>query len=403
MRSAVFVLAFAACSSDPPSPASVRAHVDSDLGNVLGQSQSALSSVTAALPAPAAFALAGLGADALPSFDAGCTTAWLDANVFSDESYLGDGTFAIPCATCTTDVQPRVRVEQEDDGALRFALELDAAHDEPVSFLLAHDSLAISLDLDGADQAVAALAEWLGEDAPAALSEGAASARIAIADDALVQVTASIDRPIMIAVAPAGTPLSSDGALRLAADAGPVFVAELDGNAAAGSVSLALGEVIEHVPDGTDLDLAGATANVTFGGGTLAMSNVSLGGKTTTITRGGKPALALDLDPGDGRALSATIAHDSAGNATLAITPRLDLERWVDHAVLGDPPPVYDVTSLVVDGTLLAANGSVSVSTGTFGVATAPATYGFDANAGECVFPLVTAGVTTYSVGACPP
>ncbi|HTR55540.1 MAG TPA: hypothetical protein VMJ10_32900 [Kofleriaceae bacterium] len=407
MRSLLFVL-LAACSSDPPSPATVRAHVDSDLGNVLAQGETALAGVTSALPAPTAFALAGLGADVPPSFDAGATTAWLDANVFADGNYIGDGTFALPCAACPSDVQPRVRVEQDDDGALRFAIELDPAHDEPLSFLLAHDSLAIALDLDGADAATAALAEWLGEAAPTAMTQGAASARIAVTDDSLVQVAVSIDRPIMVAVAPGGTPLSADGALRLAADVGPVFAADLDGSAAAGSISLALGEVVAHTPDGVDLDLAGATGNATLGGGMLTLTNVSLGAKTTTITRGGAPALALDLNPLDGRTLAATVARDADGAPTLAVSPRLDLERWVDHGVLGDAPPVYDVTSLVVDGTLVAGGADVRVATGALAATTAPATYSFDAAAGQCVTasaatdPATGSAFTSYAVGACP-
>ena len=332
MRSFLFVV-LAACSADPPSPASVRAHVDADLGNVLAQSQAALAGTAASLPAPATFALAGLGDDALPSLDAAATTAWLDANVFADANYIGDGTFALPCSTCAADAQPRVHVEQDDDGALRFALELDAAHDEPVSFLLAHDSLAIALDLDGADDATAALAELFGEFAPTAMTQGAASARIAVVGAAHVQVSASIDRPIMVAVAPGGTPLSADGALRFAADAAPVLAADVDGSAPAATVAVGLGEVIAHSPDGTDLDLAGATASATLAAGALSLSNVSLGAKTTTITRGGAPALALDLNPGDGRALSATIAPDTAGNDTLAFVPCLDLERWVRDAL----------------------------------------------------------------------
>ena len=407
MRSLLLVV-LAACSADPPSPASVRAHVDSDLGNVLGQSQAALAGAAADLPAPATFALAGLDGEALPALDASATTAWLDANVFADANYVGDGTFALPCSTCSPDAQPRVRVEQNDDGSLRFAVELDAAHDEPVSFLLAHDSLAIAVDLDGADDAVAALAEMFGATAPTEMTQGAASARIAVVGDAHVQVSASIDRPIMVAVAPQGTPLSADGALRFAADAAPVLAADVDGSAPAATVALALGEVIAHVPAGVDLDLAGATANVTLAAGSLSLSDVSLGGKTTTITRGGAPALALDLNPGDGRALTATIGLDAAGNATLAFVPCLDLERWVDHAVLGDAPPVYDVTSLVVDGMLVTSGGNVRVALGGLAATTAPAAYSFDAAAGQCVTataatdPATGAPFTSYAVVVCP-
>jgi hypothetical protein len=417
------LVVLAACSADPPSPATVRAHVDADLGNVLGQTQGALEGVTG-LPVPATFALAGLGGVGLPSLDASATTAWLDANVFSDANATGDGAFALPaslfcadaeCEARVADAQPRVRVEQEDGGAMRFAIELDGAHDEPLSFLLAHDSLAAELDLDGAAAATAAFAELApifsepGPDAaPTAMTQGAASARIAVLGDAHVQVSASIDRAIMVAAAPGGTPLAGDGAVRFASDAAPVLAIELDGNAPKLTGQLALGETIAHVGS-IDVDLAGATASGSWTPGALTLANVSLGGKTTTVERGGAPAMTLDLDPLDGRALAVTLASDGAGTATLAFTPRLDLERWVDHAVLGDAPPVYDVTSLVVDGALVAPapQASVRVQTGALSAATSPASYGFDATAGECVTASMGtdasgASFTRYAVAACP-
>ena len=126
------------------------------VGNVLAQTQAAEAGATDGLPVPEMFALAGLGGVSPPKrLDAGATTAWLDANVFSDANAAGAGVFVLPaelfcsdagCAARVADAQPRVRVEQDDGGALRFAVELDSAHDEPLSLLLAHDSLAIDLD-----------------------------------------------------------------------------------------------------------------------------------------------------------------------------------------------------------------------------------------------------------------
>jgi hypothetical protein len=161
-----------------------------------------------------------------------------------------------------------------------------------------------------------------------------------------------------------------------------------------------------------ELDLAGATATASFADGKpLALTHVSLGNRTTTVSIGGVRAVAIDLNAQDGRAFDVTVSHDAAtATDTLEVTPKLDLQLTVDRAVLGGTPPVYDVTRVTIDGSLRGSDTSdqVEVLTGSFSVTTDPASYGFAATAGQCVTAADATDPTTGStftqliVAACP-
>ena len=420
----------AACSSDPPSPATVRARLTSDLGNVLHETQNASDGSTAHLPGSATASLLGVSTTManVMAGDPDKLIQWLNDHVFTDANYLGDGTYKVPPElVCSTDdtacaqrlelAQLRVRVEEDDNHALRFAVQIDPNHDEPLSFLLAHTELAVTLDLDGADHAIISLAELFGEQAPNVDLQGQATADLQILGSAHAKASLSIDRAIMVAVAPQGEPLSGNGAWRFASTAAQVIAIELDGNAPLATLDLGLGETLVHVPGdattkSTDVDLAGLTANAAFAGGnTLTIQHISLGGKTTTIAKDMAVGEMIDLNPNDGRSLQATITADpNSGIETLIVAPRLDLERSIDHAILGDAPPVYDVTRVLLDGALqsTASSSQVRVLTGTLSLATNPAPYGFSATAGQCIAQTQAYDATSaqpytaYSVGSCP-
>ncbi len=468
MRTPVFVsfILLAACNNPPP-PSTVRARIASDLGNVLHETKNASDATTTNLPTGQASLLTGLALgsatnaarqipavskmasllapragtqNALPgssSFDPDATIQWLDDNIFTDANYLGDGVYQVPpalfCTTTTVDssgntistVDPdcvsrvttadlRVRVE-ENDSTLRFAIQLDANHDEPLVFALSHTSLAITVDLDGADHAIVALAQAFGEQAPNASLSGQVTGKIEVLGSAHAKISSSIDRAMSIKVAPQGESLDGDNAFRFASAAAQVLSVELDGNAPLLAVDLDIGETTAHVPGSngsvsTDIDLAGLTGDATYtGGNTLQIDNISLGDKTTTISKGGAQAIAVDVNPSDGRTLSATLTADPAtGVDTLSVLPRLDVQLAIDHAVLGDTPPVYDVTRVQLDGSLSGLPGSNEVRVGGgFAIATNPAQYGFTATAGQCVTSTDTYDTTSgqyytaYSVGVC--
>jgi hypothetical protein len=415
MRSLFVALAscvLAACSIDPPSAATVRARVAADLGNVLRQTRAAYDGSTAGIPGAAGVPLG-------PSGDPDGTVAWLNSNVFSDGNALGGGVFAVPasalcaagdtaCAGRVATAQLQVRVEQDDDHSLRFAIEIGPDHAQPVSLVLAHDRAAIAIDLDGQSAAVAALAELAGWASPIANTQGAIDGELAVRGDRHVAGHVTVSRPVAIAVAPAGDAMSGPTALRFATVAAPVWAFELDAGAPLVQLDLGLGETLLHVPGdpasgvkSTDVDLAGATAHLGFAGGSsLAIGGISLGGKTTTIGKDGVVGETIDVNPSDGRALDATWVFEPAvGIDTVVVAPRLEVARTVDHGVLGDAPPAFDITRIALTGALsrIQASGQLRVEAGRLAVTTAPAQYSFSADAGQCV----SAASGGYALAAC--
>jgi hypothetical protein len=91
------------------------------------------------------------------------------------------------------------------------------------------------------------------------------------------------------------------------------------------------------------------------------------------------------------------------------VSPKLDARMAIDHAALGDSAGVYDVTRVLIDGTLHRSDASdqVEVVSGEFSIVTNPASYGFTATAGQCVSSTESLDATTdlyyteWSVGAC--
>ena len=423
------LLALAACSADPPSPKTVRSRIATDLGHVLTEAKAAADGGTQDLPGAATARALGLTLPAMPTFDPAAIVSWLDDRLFTDANYVGDGIYRVPpelvcaagdaaCAQHLADADLRVRVEEDDGGELRFAVQIDADHDEPLSFLLAHDELSATLDLDGMSRAMIALAPLLGQDVPDADLSGQASADLAISGPAHATLAVTVDRPISIAVARQGDSLAGPAAFRFASAAAHVVSLELDGTAPLAHLELGLGDTLVHTPGDAaagikamDLELAGATASVTYQGmPVLPFEHVSLGGRTTTLSADGQIAEMLDLNPDDGREVAGAIVVDrQTGTESLAVSPRLDLRRFVDHAALGDTPPVYDVTRLLLAGAIAtpADGSSVTVASGSLAITTDPASYGFTATTGQCV---ATRAATDgsgqpymlYAVGACP-
>lgn len=458
-------LALAGCDDKPPAPSEVRARISSDLGNVLRELNAAIAGGDDALPGSAALAILDRALDSQPeigssvrtmtqrfagaramavadeadsedALDVDALIAELNDKLFTDANHLGDGIYQVPpslvCAETTVDprgnpietidaacaeelakIDLRIRTDKDGD-ALVFAIQVDADHDEPLLFTLTHTSLAITVDLDDTQRAVVALARLLGEDVPNAALSGQATARLAVLGTARIRVSATIDRAISIQLAPDGASLTGPDAFELTSAKAAIFALDLDGNAKAGSFEIGLRETAVKIPDEggrVELDLPGVTALASFfQGGQLDLTHVGLGNRTTTVSINGARALAIDLNAQDGRAFNARLRdHSLTGDNILEVTPRLDLQVAVDHAVIGDEPPVYDVTRVVLDGSLSGSDGSdqVEVLTGSFSITTDPSSYGFAAAAGQCVTardaidPATGAAFTQFTVGAC--
>jgi len=452
--------ALIACGGDPPPPNEVRAHIASDLRYVLTESKSAMDGSTASIPSGAAFGFAtralddsgamarlvqpverllvskhrqALDEEADTDFDPDAIIDMLNNELFTDANHLGGGIYQVPpslvcsetvydettnttqevidpqCAQDLAKVELRVRVT-DDDGGLRFWIQIDANHDEPLGFLLRHDELAITVNLDDATDAMIALAPLFGEQAPNADLRGEITGAVKIHGQGHAEASVSFDRALSIQLADQGVPLTSDGAFRFASAAGKIVGIDMDGNAPRADFDLGLGLTTLHMPSddvepSTDVVLGGATVNAHAQGNTLQLDNISLGNQTTTVTSGGALVMSIDLNPSDGRKLSATVTVDpTTGAETLAVSPRLDLQTFID-----DAPNPYNVTRVQLDGALRGdeLGEQLEVVSGRFSMTTDPAQYGFSASAGECVFATEVYDDTTYSswtqysVGTC--
>jgi len=439
-------LGLAACGDEPPPPDEVRARISTDLAGVLREANAAYEGGTQGAPGGAASAtvdrllggdsaaalqlrtavarlapaarVAAFAAPAEGDFDPDATIAYLNEKLFTDANYLGDGIYQVPpalvctettidstgtvvqtidaaCAEKLAKAELRVRVAKSGD-ELRFAIQLDADHDEPLTIGLSHNAVSLTVDLDDAWHAAVALAPLFGEELPNASLAGQITGRLEVLGAAHARATLDIDRAVAIAFAEQGAALDGPDAYRFSSAKAKVFAIELDGAAQHASFALGLGATAAHVLDDTDagrdridLDLPGLTAAAEFTEGRpLEVTRVSLGDRTASISKNGRRAVAIDLNPDDGRAFGATLGLDPAtGRETLAVSPKLDLRVVVDHAALGDAAPVYDVTQILLDGSVRsdATGDRLEVLTGSLEISTNPAAYGITAAAGQCV------------------
>src|SRR5262249_42139436 len=156
---------------------------------------------------------------------------------------------------------------------------------------LTHTSLAITVDLDGMQRAIVALAAVFGEDVPNVALAGQTTAKIEILGKAKARVSLSIDRALSIKLAKAGVDLDGPEAIVLASAKAQVLSVTLDGGAKSASLSVGLGETAVKIPGAYndnqrfELDLPGATANAAFAvGQPLTLTHIGLGSRTTTVS-----------------------------------------------------------------------------------------------------------------------
>lgn len=410
----------AACDS-PPSPNTVRNSISNDLGYVLRETDAAITqSSIGDLPSRAALSLvkgrvAALVssdvADALDAVDDTGTidpdalTTWLNEHLFTDANYIGDGVYEVPpalvCGEVTTDTscadaieQLALRVRTESDGdAIVFALQLAADHDEPLSVRLDHRSLAVTLALDEVERALAALASQLGAAAPNAELAGALTAKLDVIAPATVDASITIDRALSIRLAGFDNRLDSPHAFALSSAVADALEISINGPGDTTLVSLDLGETRIKMPqdDGipVELELPGLTAKLSVTDSEhIVLTGVGLGDRTTKIRRGAAVAQAIDINAQSGRTFDVTIMPEAAPGFAMLTVPKLELALTTDHEVIGDEPPVYDVTRVSIAGTLTSTTDGalISVIDGSFGITTDPASYGVSATTGQFVF-----------------
>ena len=421
MRTLFLAIALAACGTATPEPDDVRARITTDLAHVLGEAEAAIEQTGDAMPSGLAFdalgRIAGSGeatGGLLPRItshldavlapqpdrhakpgDAAELTDRLANELFTDANHLGDGVYRVPaslaCAVddteCATQID-RVRVRVgEDNDALVFTVEVE--DHQPLRFVLSRESLAASVDLDAAANALVAL----GED-PVSLS-GEVAGTLHVLGPAAVRIQTTIDRPLRLAI----------DELQLSSAIANVFQLELDGATRSAAAVVAIGETRVTIADesGFELDLPGFTAIAMMTPSQpLQLTNVGLGTRTTTLSVDGSQ-FTLDVNRDDGRTFSAELGLGVDGRETLH-SSLLDLRFSAQHA---GERPVYDVTQLLVSGTVVTDGTQLEVTTGRLSVTTNPADYGFTATAGECALATEVEDVTTgrfsdqWSVASC--
>lgn len=438
-----------ACGSDPPPPSEVRDRFAQNLGAIATTSSDAVDGARTALPSANAIDLLALsvtGGSTIPvarvrelasrvtssdltathkqstaAFAAEETSVQeqideLAAKLFSDANEVEDGIYAVPSSLicertvanpadplgppitelddeCVADWERlalRIRVAEEGD-ALAFSFQVGPRHDELLIFTLARNSVALTVDLDETSDAIAVIAPLFNQQAPNARLSGRVTGKLTVLGPKHVEAGITIDRAIDVKFADAGIDLASDEAFRFSTAAAKLLLINLDGAAVSGSVSLGLGQTTAHSPgtDGFDLDLPGAAGTVHVSdGGPLTLDDVSLGNRTTTLSKQGVSALTIDLNADSGRTVSGVLSYDAASDvAELSVSPRFDLALTANHSALGDSPPVYDVTRIQLEGGLRTrpAAGQLEVVGGSLSLATNPAQFGFAAAAGQCV------------------
>lgn len=114
------------------------------------------------------------------------------------------------------------------------------------------------------------------------------------------------------------------------------------------------------------------------------------------VVRGGADGLVLDLVPDRGPVHLAVIGELRTGTRTVSASPLLDVRIHIDHAVLGDAPPAFDVTQVVLSEGVRTRRGAdqIEIVGGMLAVQTEPAAYGFAAVDRQCVHPAEAGGWT---------
>src|SRR3569623_1076574 len=211
--------------------------------------------------------------------------------------------------------------------------------------------------------------------APAAQLSGELTLELQVVGPAHVLAAGTVDRPIAIALADPTGLFESDGAIRFAAPASQPLSFEVDATARTFVADLALANVTAHLP-GRDFMLAAATGAARYDGSALALTGVALSASESVNAHVAATLAVSSFD--------ATLA-DAAGLETLTPSPRLELASFVDHGLLGDAAPAFDVTHLVLDGAVRGDATMLAVMPGALTVTTSPTPFGFVASAGACV------------------
>ncbi len=360
-------------------------------------------------------------ADPDPSEPTGAEVAKaLNEELFTEANYAGDGVYRIPAegfcdtdetgaidAACAAEIaalKPTIRAEVDGDDALDLTLVIGSLEPAAVRLEWNHARLTVDLaDVGAAIKASSTLLD-LGSEAEATWKlSGVVAADLDVRTKSVATFAVDIDEPIHASFAGKGIALDSPQAFNLdIAKTAPAFRIQLDSNNLALRGGAALNATRLHVPAdeetaALDLDLPGAAIVWNQVGSAPLSLDLSLGSRTTTVSVGGKQAIGIDLNPTYDRKLEVTVeTEEDTGAAIFTLWPDLDLRLAIDHAVLGDPAPRFDVTQLRTrsEGVIASAvrvseladgTAQAEIVGGTLTIATNPAEFGVTIAAGQCV------------------
>ena len=427
-----------ACTDTAPS-SDARTQISDDLRSVLAATNLAVTGTRGTLPRPesltlfarvlgsqtplaaAVRSLAALAATP-PEIDVDAAMSYVNDRVLGGAIVDRDGTYHLPptllCAddaACAAQVarldlrlratpiaEPDLPGSTQTTPGLRLALELGASHDQAATITLTPAKVDVTLDLDVLQHTLGALTTAVGANLPSATISGQLTAKLHT-DPTGASILIFIDRPIAIRLAGAsGDPAAGD-AFVLTSAAGKIASAVLSQTIPLGDLAITLGGTTVELTVGGKrraLDLAGLSASASFDSSLpLLINDIGLGGRAATISVDGVPAETVDINPDDGHQFNVIVQRDD-GVTDLQVVPKLDLRLAVDHAVLGDPAPAFDITRVLLDGKLLSTSDRLEVATGSFSIATDPASHGFTASPGQCV--TTRDAPLAWTVGSCP-
>lgn len=338
----------------------------------------------------------------------------LNETIFTDANYQGNGVYGLPaslgcsealdgtldpaCVQRWQTVNLRIRVTGDADMRLTFLV--GPSSQEPLSINIGHQSIGVEVDLGDVSDSLGELAPLLGQEPLNVAMSGKVAAKLTVLGENHVAASLDILESVAFAGAKQGVDLQSDEAVRFTSAATQLFHVDLDGSREQGSAGLDLKRTTVHAPGngtkpGMDVALGGASAAATFGKGiAFAITHIGLGDSSTTVDVGGQRGLTLDLNPDSGRHFDVSVTVDALSDiARFAVSPEFDLRLAINHAVLGDAQPVYDVTRIhLFDGTptleiqpTASGDDQLKLVSGVLTVETNPSDYGVNVNAGQCL------------------
>ena len=373
-------------------------------------------------------------------------TQMLVEQLFNDANYQGDGNYAIPASlACASDVdpslpgdglpegpaldpdcvanlaaiQPLIHVESAGDG-LDFDLLIGPDKDNPLSLELRTNSLSVVADLAAAKRSAEHITSVTNDtlDLPQTI-EGVVAATIELHAPKDISLSLAIRSDITISGDIEGEAVSfgleaTDPLLSLRVDEiAQEVTALVDLKRTQLSMPLHLfgGSSVDDqqgdpalTPDNRRLDIDwkgySTTLSLSDAAQSFALTNIGLGDGQSTLKLDGQTFFGLEMNADDGHAFDLDIAEVTGALPIVAISPKLDLELFLDMRILAEegdeevPASLAGETYVLeIDGAAPSIQsiesspdeGAIKVVTGEMRLSSSSATGDIQVVAGQCL------------------